>query len=419
MNIWRIWSRNDVQVVFATAAAFATYSGMYMYRKSFGAATYSQMPSLWGVDYKSALVIAQVLGYMLSKFLGIKVISSLSASWRAVVLLGLVGFAQLALVGFAVVPLPWHPLMMFLNGIPLGMVWGVVFSYLEGKKYTEIMGLGLCASFIFASGFAKDAGRWVMAAGVSEFWMPAVVGFYAAVPFAVSVGLLSLIPRPTPEDERLRVKRQPMTATERKAYFSLLAAGLVALIVAYTLLTAYRDLRDNFMADIWAELGRHKPNFSATEVPVSVLVLLVLMALVWVEDNFRALQINIIVIGFGFGLVGASTLGFGYGWVDEYFWMLLTGLGTYIAYIPFNAILFERMIAAFGSPANAGFLIYLADSFGYLGSVSVLLFKNFGSGLSNWLDFFVAMSYGLAVVGLLAVSYAGRYFAHRKKELKI
>jgi len=35
----------------------------------------------------------------------------------------------------------------------------------------------------------------------------------------------------------------------------------------------------------------------------------------------------------------------------------------------------DRLIAAFGSAANAGFFIYIADSFGYLGSVGALIFR--------------------------------------------
>ena len=45
-----------------------------------------------------------------------------------------------------------------------------------------------------------------------------------------------------------------------------------------------------------------------------------------------------------------------------------------------NCILFERMLAAFGLSGKCGFLMYLADSFGYLGSILVL----FGKDFLNW-----------------------------------
>ena len=50
-------------------------------------------------------------------------------------------------------------------------------------------------------------------------------------------------------------------------------------------------------------------------------------------------------------------------------------LGLYLAYVPFNCILFDRMMAAVKKPGNRGFLIYLADASGYVGSVGLMLYK--------------------------------------------
>jgi len=55
----------------AIVAAFRTYFCMYAFRKPFTVATYSDMAPLWGVVFKTVLVVAQVLGYMVSKFVGI------------------------------------------------------------------------------------------------------------------------------------------------------------------------------------------------------------------------------------------------------------------------------------------------------------------------------------------------------------
>ncbi|MFY0253367.1 DUF5690 family protein [Chitinophaga sp. 30R24] len=44
----------------------------------------------------------------------------------------------------------------FVNGPPLRMIWGLVFSYLEGRRSTELMGAVLSISFIFSSGFVKS-----------------------------------------------------------------------------------------------------------------------------------------------------------------------------------------------------------------------------------------------------------------------
>ncbi|MCI2282197.1 DUF5690 family protein [Colwellia sp. MSW7] len=160
-------------VVYASSAAFMTYFCMYAFRKPFSVGTYEQGDDLLGMDFKVALVLAQVLGYLLSKFIGIKVVSELTASRRALTLLSLVMVAQLALVLFAVVPEPLKPMMMFINGIPLGMIWGIVFSFLEGRKTSEILGAFLSVTFIVASGLVRTVGQWLLVdMQVTEYWMP-------------------------------------------------------------------------------------------------------------------------------------------------------------------------------------------------------------------------------------------------------
>ena len=77
----------------------------------------------------------------------------------------------------------------------------------------------------------------------------------------------------------------------------------------------------------------------------------------------------------GFIIAGVSTYYFSAQLLDPFWWMLLVGLGLYLVYIPFNSIFFDRLIAAFSMKGNAGFFIYVADSVGYVGSVSVMLVK--------------------------------------------
>jgi len=79
--------------------------------------------------------------------------------------------------------------------------------------------------------------------------------------------------------------------------------------------------------------------------------------------------------------------------------MIVTGLGLYMGYIPYNAIFFERMIATFHYKSNVGFLIYVADSIGYLGSVGLLLTKELGKPNISWAEFFKEGVVFVAVIG--------------------
>jgi hypothetical protein len=97
-------------------------------------------------------------------------------------------------------------------------------------------------------------------------------------------------------------------------------------------------------------------------------------------------------------------------------WMILTGLGLYLAYIPFNALLFERIIAAFKYPGNIGFVMYLADSFGYLSSIASFSFKNFFSPNLSWINFFISSSYYISVFGTILMLMAAVWFRRQKRQ---
>jgi len=112
---WLNRSNPTVFTLFATLTAFCTYMCMYAFRKPFTAATFADGPIILGLDYKSVLVIVQVIGYMLSKFIGIKVVSEMDSKRRALTILTLISIAWVALLGFALTPSPWNAAFLFLN----------------------------------------------------------------------------------------------------------------------------------------------------------------------------------------------------------------------------------------------------------------------------------------------------------------
>lgn len=413
--MFRTWLRSANPALFsvyAILAAFSTYTCMYAFRKAFTVATFDGMVYA-GVDYKIWLIAAQVIGYTLSKFIGIKVVAEMGPQGRARSILALIGIAGAALLGFALVPPPYNIPFLFLNGLPLGMVWGLVFSYLEGRRFTEVLGAGLSASFIFSSGFVKSIGSYTMQAwGTSPFWMPIVTGLLFSLPLLFFVWMLGQLPPPSAEDEKLRTKREPMNAEERWRFMRTFATGLVLLIVVYAMLTAYRDFRDNFAAEIWQALGYGDSPaiFTLTEIPVAVAVLVIMGLVMFIKDNLRALMVNHLFILIGVIMVGGGTAAFQAGVLSAPVWMILIGFGLYMGYVPFNSIFFDRLIAAFKYVSNVGFMIYLADAFGYLGSVGVLFYKDFGQPDLSWLSFFIASSYVLASVGTVLTLASMAYF---------
>ncbi len=397
------------------AAAFATYFCMYAFRKPFTVATYEGY-HLWGIDYKIILIISQVLGYTLSKFSGIKIIAEMPPGRRIAAILGFIGAAEVALILFGLVPPPWGVVFLFLNGLPLGLIWGLVFSFVEGRRFTELLGAALCVSFILSSGVVKSVGKLLMTqVGISQFWMPAATGLVFVAPLLLSVWVLSTMPPPTAEDEQYRTRRVPMLAQQRRAFFGRFALGIVLLVVVYATLNTYRDFRDNFAVELWTALGYIDAPaiFTLSEVPVALITFASIGSLILIKNNRLAFWTSLSSVLFGAILTAAATLAYQAGIVDPAIWMITVGLGMYIPYIAFHVMIFERMIALFRHESNIGFLMYIADAFGYLGSCLVMLYRNFGAKQLSWLDFFIGASYAMAIGCVVLTVLSIIYFRYK------
>lgn len=417
----RGWLARQGPVVFSAwtiAAAFSTYFCMYAFRKPFTAGTFEDT-SLWGIDLKTVLVISQVFGYTVSKFIGIKFVSEVHARWRVPAILGLIGFAELALVLFAVVPTSWRFLMLFLNGLPLGIVFGLVLAFLEGRQVTEALTAGLCASFIFASGVVKSVGRsLVVDHGITEYWMPALTGLIFVVPLLVSVWLLKQIPPPSADDVALRMERVPMNREARWGFYRKYGVGLTMLILVFILLTIIRSLRDDFAVEIWRDLGEdEQPTvYARSELIVMIAVTCLNGAAIWIKRNRTAFMSSLLMIAAGFGLTIAAVMMQSGGQISPFAFMVLSGIGLYIPYVAFHTTVFERLIASTGEPGNLGFLMYVADSTGYLGYVGVLLYNTFGPQQENFLKFFLITSLAMSLFSIIAIAVTGWYFNRRLRE---
>ena len=415
ITTWLKGKESGAAVVYTSLAAFLTYACMYGIRKPFTAAEFEGL-SFWGMDYKALLIISQLIGYASSKFIGIKIISEMKRHRRGWAIIVLTAIAEFSLILFSIVPRPLNIIFLFFNGLPLGLIWGLVFAYLEGRRNTELLGTILSISFIVSSGFVKSIGRIMMSEfHLSDFQMPWVTGMVFFIPLIITTWLLDKTPEPSLEDERDRTKRLPMDGKQRQEVFRQFSTSLIMLIIAYILLTIYRDLRDNFAVDIWKSAGYSGKSMIMTwsELPIALIVFAAMTSVMLIRDNRKAFMTNIYIILSGFVLIGFSTAALNAGIISPVAWMILLGLGTYLGYLPFNCLLFDRLIAAFGSAANAGFFIYIADSFGYLGSMGTLVFKDFSNRQLSWFSFLKVSSYGMAFTGGILIILTLWHFKSR------
>lgn len=372
---WSLW---------AVIAAFGCYFCMYAFRKPFTAATYTDGP-MGSLGFKSLLVICQVSGYALSKFLGIKVIAEMPFHRRAISILFLIAAAHLSLLGFALVPRPWSAACLFLNGLALGMVFGLVLGVLEGRRQTEALAAGLCASFILADGVMKSVGAWLLQQGVSEPWMPFVAGVIFLGPLGLFTAMLHRVPPPTNRDRDARSVRTVMYRQDRLEFLWRHATVLAPLTIMYLLVTILRTIRADFAPEIWHGLGAAAApsTFSQSETWVMLGVVIVNGSCAWIRDNSRAFLVSLVTCGLGFVLLAAALAGHASLTMSPFGFMVCLGLGLYLPYVAIHTTVFERMLALTRDRGNIGFMMYLVDSIGYLGVIAVLLISQRDSRIGS------------------------------------
>jgi len=395
---------------------------MYGFRKPFTAATFAEVTAL-GLGFKTVLVVSQVFGYMVSKFLGIKIIAEMPPERRAIGILGLIAAAELALLLFAVVPQPWNAACLFLNGLALGMVFGLVLGFLEGRQCTEALTAGLCASFILADGVTKSLGAWLLARGVPEVWMPAAAGLLFLAPLVLGVWMLSRIPPPDAGDVAARAERARLSHTDRWSLFGRYAGGLSLLIVMYLAVTILRSIRADFAPEIWRGLGQTAPPeiFTQSEIWVALGVLAVNGSAIFIRDNRRAFFAALATCGLGFVLIALALAGRRMGSLDGFWLMVLIGLGLYLPYVAMHTTVFERLLAMTRDRGNIGFLMYVADAIGYLGYVAVMLGREIlkargeladaQTNANGFVEFFILVAWLTCGVSLVCLALSWRYFA--------
>ncbi|MGB0991216.1 MAG: DUF5690 family protein [Akkermansiaceae bacterium] len=394
----------------AVVAAFATYYCMYSFRKPF---TVLAFDGAWGAfELKTAIVTSQLIGYVTAKFLGTHFCSGLRRDRVFYALMGCILAALGSLALLAVLPAKLGVIAMALNGLSLGMVWGMVMRPLEGRGSSEFLLAGLCCSFIIASGDVKTTGKRVLESDLfhnifgSELWMPFATCLLYLIPFTIAAFILSKVPKPSLAEEATRSARNRMTWQDRTAFIKNLLGILIPLAITYFMLTAFRDYRDNFQADLFEEVGvdisSKKGIFSTTERIIAFSVVGVTALVILIKRHLSALQTSHVVMALSLTLPTIAIILRKSETIDGMTWMVLNGIGAYIPYILIHCVTFERLVSLTKSPGNAVFAMMLFDGLGYIGPIIMIPLGDFIGGDSR-LETFDSLTYALSAVGVLSM----------------
>jgi hypothetical protein len=396
--------------VWVLVGAFGTYFCMYGFRKPYTAATYADQSYLH-INYKVLLIISQTLGYVLAKWLGIKFVSEIKRERRILAIIGLISFAELMLLLFAVIPEPWNIICIFFNGLPLGVIFGLVLGFLEGRKTSEFLIAGLCSSFILSDGVSKSVGTLLLNWGIPENWMPFVAGLIFTIPMALFICMLTLVPAPSAADMEHRTAREPMTGAERREFFGKYLPGLLSITIVYLFVTLLRSIRADFAVEIWTGLGyKQTPDlFTKSEIYVSFGAILITSFAVLIKDHFKAFGFALLSGLTGLALIFCAVRLLEHG-MGAFPFMVLVGLGVYLPYVAIHAVIFERLIAVTREKANVGFLMYIVDSVGYTGYIGLMLFKYLTSSEAAILPLFIRFCIYMSAAGILLIIFTYLYF---------
>ena len=404
-------------IFYAGGAALLSYSLVYALRKPFTAATFDGM-ELFGMDYKVATSIIQIFGYMVSKFIGIKLISELKREGRLKFILVSIGVAELSLVLFGCLPRPFNVLALFFNGLSLGCMWGVIFSFLEGRRVTDLLASLFGLSIAVSSGTAKSIGLFVVdILNVSEFWMPALIGA-VALPLLAGLGyILDHLPKPTAEDKALRVT---LDRQQRWELFRNFAPVLTLLFFANLFLTVLQDVKEDFLVKIIDvnAAGLSSWVFAKVDGVVTLIILAVFATLALVKSHIKVLSTLLTLV-----IAGAVTLSFvAFNYdslqLSPLVWLFIQSLCLYFSYLSFQTIFFDRFIACFRIRGNVGFFIAMVDSIGYTGTVLVLVFKECFNPNLDWLEFYNTMAGTVGIVCCTAFTVSLFYLMQRYRKGK-
>ena len=392
---------NALFIVWAGGAALVSYALVYALRKPFTAATFEGLEFL-GMDYKTATSIVQIAGYVLSKLLGIKLVSELQRRHRLPFLIGSVAMAELSLLAFGLLPVPWNIVALFFNGLSLGCMWGVIFSYLEGRRLSGVLASVMGMSIACSSALAKSAGLYLIRdLGVDPFWMPAIIGGVAFVLLVVLAFALNALPDPSAEDRAACAERVPMDGRQRRRIFLRFAPVLTMLFAANLFVTVVRDIKEDFLVNIVDTSQLSAWAFSGVDAVVTAIILLLFLAVSLIRSHLNVLcTLLVLVLVSMFALVYVA---WNYDWLalSPLAWLFVQSLGVYTAFLSFQTLFFERFVACYHIRGNVGFFIVTIDFIGYVGTVGVLVFKELFAGELDWLAFYNSMVVWLGLASCL------------------
>lgn len=268
-------------------------------------------------------------------------------------------------------------------------VYGGVLTYVEGRLKMETLLAVFTALFIYSGNLSRGAASLVLSFGLQAEAMPLLLGACACALSSVFIISADRLPGPSKMDVAARCERKHMSAAQRWAFARTWWLGIASMIVSYATMTGLRSFRDFYAKQIFASaLDVAEQDVPAyfyfiVDAPGAVLACIGLVLVNRIQSNKRAITFLFAGQIGSLSLCLLGTVLYKLQWLGGAAWQVLLGVGIYVAYGLMQTPVFERLFAASRTQGTCTFLVYISDGFGYIATISLLLYQTFHGSLSN------------------------------------
>ena len=363
--------------------ALIYYSCIFLVKASMFACSFADKPTVLGLSYKTCLALAQTSGYAIGKVPSLLYSPKLPQSQLHRALVAILISAGLLVVLSCLTPPAASVVLITLACVCLAPTWSVLQRFLEGRRDTEAIVAVVSFSYIGGSGLCK--GVAVDLTKVHGFTDGEAVAACALVGMGVGVAAamgVAAQPPPSAADVAKRGRRHAMVSY-RDELGQLVRGGfgpgILLIVAAYTLLGSLRAYRDYFQLELFAavDLRQSSSLFATSESSISLFVLASSAGFGRFEDNTRALRWILRV-------AAPSALGIALlthlhesGVLGGLSWMVGVGACTFLGYVPLGTMVHDRLLGAARYDSTSALLNLLMDASVLLGTVSILIYKDF------------------------------------------
>eukprot|EP00039_Didymoeca_costata_P029394 m.24490 g.24490 ORF g.24490 m.24490 type:complete len:448 (+) comp7612_c0_seq1:272-1615(+) len=409
-------------VVMSIAVAIC-YIGVYFikYPMFVLSGDHYEKPLYLGISLSSWFGLATTSGYGISKVPAYFFVSEMNRSRRFILILSIILLYFILTVGFFAVSPGYIQISgVFLGGLFGSWIYTVLFTYLEGRRTTEVLAGVLNAAIVFGGSLARFVASLLLKHLPEHLhnWMPLFAAGMLLPASLICLAILNSQPAPSAQDEKQREVRKSMNTRERTKFMRKYAFGMFANILVFAILTTFRSFRDFFAVNIYSELLGHTPSASLyllADWPAGFFSCGLITLVSLVKDNRVALNLLLYLSFSGNVMLCAVSFLFKLKILtNPTAFIVLIGVGLYLAYMPLGSILYDRLLAVSGTKGTTVFLIFVSDACGYLGTIGLLLYKNLDpdSQKANWEDFFVWACLSVSIISGALILISIPYFAY-------